>query len=428
VPKYSPLRSLVLFTLLLGTALPVVAQYRTPGTSITISEGRRTQLETAIEEARWNLGPVRVQPWIGFRDLVYQDNIPTTEGPVDDIHGSAGAGLKFYLPVGTDVVVAAHALPEYNFWIDLDDRNQVIGRYGLGVFAFLNRLELEITGRRIEDVTFVSGEFLRQLPQIQDTFDGKAQLRITGALALAVSGNVSTLDYEDFKDSNQTLLPDDPGILLDREETKLRAGIRYLLRSEGGFFGVGVQDEETSFDLSPERNNEGASIYVEGLLKGNKMDIAFDIAQRDLEASLPNGSFPGFQETTGGLLLAFHPRTTSELQLYARRGLSYSALSSNSYYSANSYGVAAELDLSRRSNLRAFYEIGESDYFGGLDGLDQDEDVNAWGATMNTKLGRLLNLRLGYRLTEYDSIALDRDREVEEILFGLSIGSGPGDW
>ncbi|MBZ0115111.1 MAG: outer membrane beta-barrel protein, partial [Thermoanaerobaculia bacterium] len=404
------------------------AQYRTPGTGVTISENRRTQLETAIEEARWNLGPVRVQPWIGFRDIVYQDNIPTADGPVDDIHGSAGAGLKFYLPVGEDVVIAAHALPEYNFWIDLDDRNQVIGRYGLGVFAFLNRLELEVTGRRIEDVTFVSGEVLRQLPQTQDTFDAKAQLRITGSLALAVSGNVSTLDYEEYKDSTQTIVADDPGIFLDREETKLRAGVRYLLRSEAGFFGIGVQDEDTTFDLSPERDNQGTSIYIEALLQGNKLDIAFDIAQRDLEASSPNGSFPGFDDTTGGLLIAFHPRSTSELQFYTRRDLSYSALNSSSYYTAYTYGVAAELDLSRRSDLRAFYEIGENDYFGGLGGFNEDEDVNAWGATMSTRLGRLLNLRLGYRLTEYDSVALDRDREVEEILFGLSIGSGPGDW
>ena len=415
--------SVLLFALLVMLTLPVSAQYSSPGSGITITENRRSQLETAVEAARWNMGPFRVQPWIGFRDLAYQENIQTPEGPVSDIHGAIGGGLRFYLPIGSDTIFAAHALPEYSFWMDLDDRNQVVGRYGVGLFAFLNRLELELTGRQLEEVTFLSSEVLRHLPQTQEILDAKTQLRITGALAIAVSGNVTSWDFDSFEDSTSTT---DPGFLLDREESQLRAGLRYLLRADAGYFGIGYQDEETSFDLAHERDNDGTALYIEALVHGNNLDIALDIAERDLEGS-EDGSFPGFSDTTGQIIVSFHPRTTKEWSLYARKNLSYSTIVAESVFTEQRYGLESRFQVGRRSDIKLFYEIGETDYLSTLLDTGPDQDVESWGAHLSFDTGRL-NLRFGYEVSEYDFQNSPEFRQVEQILVGLSIGDVRADW
>lgn len=433
------LRCSPLLLLSAALALPAAAQYRTPGSSIEITENRRTQLETAIEDARWSLGSVRVQPWIGIEDLAYQDPVQTPEGPTDDIHASIGAGLKFYLPVGSDTFVAAHALPEYSFWMDLDDRNQLLGRYGIGVFTFLNRLEFELTGRQEEQVRFLSDEVLRSLPQTNETLEAKAQLRVAGSLAIAVSGRQRDWDAEEFDDQDNVLpiqepgnpdvlLPTDPGFLIDREETTLRAGVRYLLRGEGGHVGIGIQEEETRFDLASGRDSDGSSLYAEALLRGNKMDIGFDIVQRDLKPTA-SSAFPGYDGTSGGVLVVFHPRSSSDLQLYARRDLSYSAVNGANYYETSVYGIGTRLRLSHRSDLTGFYETGSNEYFANEAIALPDEDTTAWGATLSYELGRSLNIRMGYDIRKYDSEGGLRAREVEQISIGLSLGTASrGAW
>ncbi|MCU0293979.1 MAG: hypothetical protein MUF10_18675, partial [Thermoanaerobaculaceae bacterium] len=109
------------------------------------------QIESAMETARWHLGPVRLQPWIGIRNFGYVDNATgSTDNPQSDFTISAGAGLRAYLPVGSKTILFARALPEYIWWKDTEYRRRWAGRYSAGALVFLNRVTIEAVGNRTE--------------------------------------------------------------------------------------------------------------------------------------------------------------------------------------------------------------------------------------------------------------------------------------
>src|SRR5690606_978111 len=85
-----------------------------------------------------------------------------------DVTASAGAGLRSYLPVGSDVVVSAHALPEYSWWADREELRRLNGRYGAGAFGFFNRLTLQATAQRNEQLAIRSYEVPEQGNTRQD--------------------------------------------------------------------------------------------------------------------------------------------------------------------------------------------------------------------------------------------------------------------
>ena len=87
-------------------------------------------------DAPWRLGAVRVQPWLGLRDVAYIDNVfGSADDPESDLTLTFGAGLKAYLPVGEKVVLAAHILPEYVWWRDNDQLSDWHYRYGAGGYV-----------------------------------------------------------------------------------------------------------------------------------------------------------------------------------------------------------------------------------------------------------------------------------------------------
>src|SRR5690242_10402067 len=89
-------------SLLVATAAPALAQYRTAGTGFELFPSRKDQLTKAADAARWNLGPLRVAPWLGLRDVTYvREQSPTGGSARGDLTATAGAGLKVYLPLGS---------------------------------------------------------------------------------------------------------------------------------------------------------------------------------------------------------------------------------------------------------------------------------------------------------------------------------------
>jgi hypothetical protein len=271
-----------LLVALLAVPAAATSQYREAGSGVEILPSRKQLLEEAVEEARWRLGALRVAPWIGLRDVSYvrgERRADDTGDEADsDLTATAGAGLKAYLPMGK-AILALHALPEYSWWQKQDERNAVVGRYGAGVFGFFNRLETEITARRVEEVGFLSPDLLVRQPVRGDTFAASAQVRLGGATALYAAGDLGRTRVED----PAGLTPGETSDLLDRDTTVWRGGVRYLLRGDRGHFGAGVQGEETEFLAAGEpRSNEGTGWYAEALVRGNRLSVGLDLAGREL--------------------------------------------------------------------------------------------------------------------------------------------------
>ena len=154
----APITALALLTAL-STTLPASAQfsqYTEPGGVLERGTSRKEQMEKAVENARWRLGPVRLSPWFTIRDAAYVSDVfagsretaPGQEEEDSDFTITAGAGLQGFLPIGPKSYFTFDALPHYVYWQELDREERVL-RGGLEA-RFRERLRVAVGVERSE--------------------------------------------------------------------------------------------------------------------------------------------------------------------------------------------------------------------------------------------------------------------------------------
>lgn len=398
-------------------------QYTPPGGPGALADPQE-QLEEEMAEARWNLGPIRLAPSFGLRQVQYADNVfalPEGRAGEDesDLTATVGAGLTAYLPIGPDVIWTAQAAPAYVWWRDQDDRRQLTGRYSTALVAGFNRLRLRLEANRREEQDRFSSEELQLAVLRQDRARGEAEVRLAGGLWLFGGGSVSELE-----DRTETT-GEDPRVarfdLLDRQETLVQGGLAYEFPNQLRV-AVGVEDTET--ELDPGRRNlssQGSGPLLELLYPGARLTFGLELARRDLEP-LDGSGFVPLEETTGNLRLDLQPGWRFTFQIYARRQL---ALSLNQQF--NSFleerlglSVAAPF-VGDRLVARVFAEVGENDYQRTPGAPPRLDDATAWGASLDVELPRPLTFTAGLRHLELDSNLPGLDREVDGVDISLGI-------
>jgi len=411
----------VALLLLLVAAVPAAAQYREAGAELQIQPNRKDQLEKAMADAPWHLGKARVAPWIGLRSIDYVRELDAQgrQRP-GDWTATGGAGLRGYLKLGTHAIAAAHAVTEYSWWQKQDERNAPLGNYGLGLFGWWNRVEGEVTARRDEDVRFLSSDELVREPTRNEGLAANAQVRVLGSIALfgGVTSDRTRID------ATSDLTAVDPALLLDRDNTLVRGGLRYLLRGSRGYVGAGAFSERTEFQGTLSHatsSNKGSSWYAESQIRGNHMDVSLQYDHRDLEAD--DSGFPGYSAGDGRAVISLHPGWRLQYQLYGSRQLQYSAQTLGTYIEEERKGAGVNLSIGN-GGLQLFYETGGNDYFGSS---ARHEDVTARGAWLDFGIRRI-NFRVGTRQTEFEPAGGPK-RTLREALGAATLSfGGPGDW
>jgi hypothetical protein len=413
--------ALVAVALGCATARAQVRQYTPPGGPASAVESREAALESAAEEARWNLGPIRLDPAFWLSDIAYVRR-PDADS---DFTARVGAGVRAYVPVGSRTTLAAYALPEYVWWKDRSDERRVNQRFGVGSFTYFNRLSVEVTGERREDFDFVTSEALQRTTGRTDTLDVAVELPIGSRLALFVGGTESR--FESLAESAELdeLFGD-----LDRRDVAYRGGLRYypteLIR-----FGAGAGSSETEFESTArDRDNSGEFWYAELSYGRPKLSASVDYRQNEL-AGESGSAFGTFEGETGSVSISWNPRQRFGVRLYASRALAYSILDlDDTAYVDERTGAALQLGIGRRISLGLFGERGTLDYRAELGGSDHADDVEAWGATLGLALGKL-SVDVGYRVQRIRPGDDAPESEIEEVLgsvrFGFGVGS-PGTW
>lgn len=423
------LRVATTLAVMLAIAGPIRAQYTAPGSSRPSGDiPPKETLEKKVEEAPWATGGLRLQPWAGIRNAAFV----TVEGSdqaldEDDFTLTAGVGLRAYLPVGGKVYWAAHALPEYVWWSELEDRRKVNGRYGLGVFGYFNRLRLEASFRLQETQGFFSNE-IRRLTTTKDETS-----RLAGELDLG-SRFLLVGRFEQKDQSNQ--IDEDLFLdILDREERKTLFDLRYRL-PRGVTLGVGWEERSTEFSSSGrmlDNTAEGGRLLVAA--QGNRIQGTLELAFLSFEPDA-DSIFPSTDETLGELGIVWNLGRRLDMLNYARRDLSYAVDADSAYYLGERLGVRLVFDL-RFANLGLILETGQDDFQPLGNGSDRVDDVTELGLTFDFTIGRYLTLGFDLYETEYDSNldAFDRDVtnvgfrvELGRLLEKLSLGSAGGNW
>ncbi len=401
------------------------SEYTQPGTVSTDRETvERETLDAAIEQARWHLGPVRIEPWAGIRDLSWNDDFGgggDGEESDGDVTASAGAGLRSYLPVGPDVVVSAHALPEYSWWADQEDLRRVNGRYGAGVFGFFNRLSLQATARRTEQLAILSYEVPEQGNTRQDELALGAEVEL--GFSTSVFSEVGTrrvryqLEEAERRDGA-------PFRLLDRDEDRVRAGVRYRPRDRWSF-AVGMEWTEADF-ANEERDlsSSGEAPLVEVLYDGPRFAASAHAECRRLEPLDESSAFPESETTTAGLQLSLKGNRLTP-SFYARRSLALAVTPGYSDITQDVVGLSTSLRLGHRTELRVFGETGTGDYRPiSAETPEREDELTSYGGEIGLRLGRSLNFTVGGYRVDLDSDLPGLDRSITRFGTGLTLGLG----
>jgi hypothetical protein len=405
-------------------------QYTSPGGPTERPRDRKELLQEYLRDARWRLGPLRVDPWFSLSDVEYVDNsFGSSTGEEADVTATAGAGLRAYLPAGPDVVVALHALPEYLWWKEQAARRRLNGRYGVGVFGFFNRVALEATASRTQQRGFASPEFPQLISVRSDRAVLGTQVVLSGHVSLFASAEgiaiENLLDREELADPRTA-----PFETLDRDERILRGGLRYHFPRRWSV-GLGVERTEVDFDVPPgalDRSSSGTAPLLIVQHESKDTYLSLEVSQRSLDPE-PGSVFVPYDETAFALLASFNTTGRLGWSVYGRRGIVYSLSAGYSYLQDDRAGLSFQYGLGWRTRLKLFAEAGRDDYTAETVLVpDRRDDTRAYGASVSFAAAKRALLTLRIARTELDSNLPGQDRQVTTFGAGLGFGGSRASW
>ena len=429
VSLVKPCRALAvaaLLSLLAADAVAQASQYTAPGGSSLAGTRSKEDLEREMEEARWRLGPVRVAPWIGLRNLSWVDNVYAEDGgDTSDVTATFGAGLTAWLPTGRKVFWLAQAMPEYVWWADSDERRRLVGRYGAGVFASFNRLELAGRALRTEEQAVVTSESPQLALARREEIGLDGELRLLSTLALTAAAAESDIEQE----SDEAFDPRVPDFSrLDRGERRLRAGLAWQ-PSEVVRLEAGAEHLET--DFAPGARNlssRGTSPYLRVDVTGNRLSTRGRLTQRRLDPE-PGSALRPVDALEGDLRVEVRPGWRFTFGAYGSQRVTYSLDEGQSHFEAERFGADVAAPFGGRFDLRVFGETGENRYEALTAGAPARlDEVTAYGVRLGWKLREWLSYRAGFVQEEYDSNLPGFDREVGRIESNLVVSTGSWAW
>ncbi|MEM7351578.1 MAG: hypothetical protein AAF657_12350 [Acidobacteriota bacterium] len=397
-------------------------QYNPPGTFEEKRESTEELLERSIKEARWRWGRFYAHPWIGIRNITYVDPVTGVDGvETTDFTASVGAGVRAYMPVGSELTLAIHALPEYVWWRDLSERRRINGRYGVGLFGNLGRTGLELSATRNEDARIVSREVEEQANIQDDVATASLEVDIGHGFAAFASGTLRSVSFREEASQAATSFA-----ALERDEQVLRAGIKVEL-PRGLTVGIGLEDAQVDFTQAPDRSLSGTSPILLLDYDAERFYLEAELAARDLEPDSGSRSVP-YDDITGSFKAAWRFPGGSELQFFGAQNLVYSLNDRTAYFEDVSVGLGFKTNLTSQLSLRLFAQDGTNDYVDFEPApVPRSDDYQAYGLDLRLALGRF-TLSLGASQTDYDSNLPQFDRETTTIRSGLTLGLGGSPW
>ena len=426
------MRRVLLVASLLLAAASVRAQfvqYSAPGSLGGETVTTKEQLESTMERAPWDLGPLRIGPWFELRDVSWVQELEDTgeDGDDFDLTATASAGLHAYLPFSRKLTLGAYWLPEYVWWQDNDERSLWNWRTGAGLFGYFNRLTIEARYVDERQQQYLSSEF-EQLVNVSRT-GPQAALDIEFLRRLHLFGSYTMDEYRQREED----LPGEAGaalLELDRDEEIITAGLRYT-PSETVSIGAGYKWLATEFvDPEDDRSNDGGGPTVVVGLKSKRMRFDTSVTWMELDPRDPESSMVGFDELSGDAVLAWEPGARLELQLYGFQRPTYSVIDISPYYLTERYGLAVALPLGRLFSTRVYWEEGQ-DVYSEVAGVreERQDDVSTLGLDLDMPLGRGISFHIAGATTDYSSSEPGADRTVKRLQLSVRLaGPGSGWW
>jgi hypothetical protein len=381
---------------------------------------RREQVEGEVNNSRYHLGPIRVQPRLMIRDFGYNDNVlGSATNPVSDWTATAAGGIHWIVPMGGKVYLRGDALPEYTWYKELTDRRYFGGTYNASLLMLFNRMSVEATGSTQKSIATVSSELEAPAQRKVDGGLGEIEVEVLPKFSLYASGQTERHRYTAVRGTDLARVNQ-----LDRDDVAARGGIRY---APADFFDIrlGAESTQSEFDRNPElRDNKSTAILLGMHYDRPKSYVNLSVGRRKGEQR--NGSiFPAYETTTGSYFLSRSLTAPLEFQLYGHRRVSYAVTSTVPYFLETRNGAAAIIRIGNRASLRGFGELGKNDYSLAVLGTSaagaaRNDDVVTYGGGVAVRLYRNIALSIAVSQSDYDSTINDFDRSIVRVYTGLT--------
>ncbi|MGK2856207.1 MAG: outer membrane beta-barrel protein [Thermoanaerobaculia bacterium] len=403
------------------SAFPAVAQLN----SDTVPTGPvvplREAVDSQIENSRWRIGPLRVDPTFSLGNLGYNDNVyGASEGEekVDDYTASASLGLKAIAPLGRKTFLLLDAAPSYTWYKDLDERR----RFGFGgggsVLFLFNRISFEVETSIIDDlVTQVSSEDSTLVPQSTDRLNVDVEVDVLPRVALFAGYSAQSTDYDpEAEDLSYDLL--------NRDETAARVGVRYKFRPRFNVYAM-VEATDADFPDDPDfPNAEGEAILAGVEYERDSLFVNIVGGRRTIDYSKP--SDVEFDEFTGSIAAGWRLVRRTQIQVRASRSPKYSIFIDNPYFLETRQGARLVVPMGSRYLTFVGGETGKNEYqtpvnAGGVL-VERVDDETTWEAGIGIRVFRSSILTFSLTNEDYQSNVPGFDREVVTTGFSLSLG------
>ncbi len=310
------------------------------------------------------------------------------------------------------LLFTAHALPEYVWWQDSEDKRHLNGRYGAALFGYFNRLRFELSGRRIEQ----QGFFSRELEQLTSTRQLVSRLQVEVDLARGITlYSYATATSFEGNEDDFTIFRS-----LDRDDRALGLGLR-LYSPRGWSAHLAFEDNSSDFDdAARDLSNDGTKVEVGLGYQRRRFDARLTLRFEELEPTGASLLVP-YSQAGGSFQLLYQPSEKLELAAYGSRTFGYSIDTDYSHYISELYGLRGRLK-SKRGGLGVFAGVGQDEFVGLAGDPGRVDDVTEIGAQLDFRLRRLFLLAVNVLRRDYDSNDDFYDRDVTS--FGLSVQLG----
>lgn len=413
----------ILSLLCSGGAGAQFSEYTAPGGPQERPESREIRLKREIDDAHYHLGPVRIAPILGIKDVAYVRNL-FASGSADsaDVTATVVAGARAFLRTGPKMTWIATAEPEYVWWRQRSEARRLLLSYGIEGVGLFNRVFVGVSAHRTEEQRILTPEVPELAPGRSDEAEATVEVQLTG----------SVFAFVNARENKQTNLVDefisDPALrstaLLDHTEKIVRSGLHWRPR-EGWTIGVGAERSQTDFaSRLDDSSNKGTAPVVELSIDRSQIFILVDAAARSLTAR-QGSRFVDFNGVTGNVGVSYRPQPGLETWLYGSRNLVYSLSPVYPYLDDERVGAALGLSVGSHAGFRVFVETGNERYarFSTLT-VNRQDNLRAYGASLRLLATQRLVLLAQVTRTRFLSDLPGNDRSY--TAGGLSITWGVG--
>ncbi|MFN7986170.1 MAG: outer membrane beta-barrel protein [Thermoanaerobaculia bacterium] len=386
----------------------------------------REEVEQESETARFRLGPVKVMPVLGLRDVGYNDNVTgSPTNPVSDWTATIAGGAKVLVPFGEKWAVRGAVVPEYTWYLDSEDLRSWGGTYTGSLVALFNRLTLEAGGGYQKKSEIVSSEAVVARPR--RTTEGKAELEVDVLPRFAVLAGYDAAKTR-YDDAALVIGGAPTAANLDRDETLWKAGVLYRLRE---WFSLGAQvlGGTQRFVTAPQaRDNDQKGWAATARYDQERFYVSGSVGQRKSEARYAGSLYEPFDTTTYSYFVSWFVAHPVELQVGGSRGPVPSVSIAENYYLETRNFAALNVTLGQRFVLRGYGSLGTNAYSGAIGATPgtpkRNDDVTDYGVGASIYVARAVSLTPMLSRYRTDSNYVGADRTINRLYVNLVVDFG----